>query len=190
VQSGRGVFCEEIRESVFEIFGIGGITISMLAYVPQVVHLGKEHCSAGISRRAWAMWLVGSLLVGTLAVHRGDFVFIALQFRTMTSAAIILFLAQKSPRARVRSTRGKPRARAHCGWWTTSSFLATMAAKTSCLSRSGTFKSSSARPISAPTSSNSSDVMWRSLARTAPSQHGSASSANYEEDDRGEARPR
>jgi hypothetical protein len=46
----------------------------MLAYVPQVVHLGKEHCSAGVSRRAWAMWLVSSLLVGTLAVHRGDLV--------------------------------------------------------------------------------------------------------------------
>jgi lipid-A-disaccharide synthase-like uncharacterized protein len=80
---------------VFEILGIAGITISMLAYVPQVIHLGKEHCSAGISRRAWAMWLVGSLLVGTLAVHRGDFVFIALQFSTLTSAAIILFLARK-----------------------------------------------------------------------------------------------
>jgi lipid-A-disaccharide synthase-like uncharacterized protein len=80
---------------VFEILGIAGITISMLAYVPQVVHLGKEHCSAGISRRAWAMWLVGSLLVGALAVHRGDLVFIALQFSTLTSAAIILILAQK-----------------------------------------------------------------------------------------------
>ena len=80
---------------MFEILGIAGITISMLAYVPQVVHLGKEHCSAGISRRAWAMWLVGSLLVGTLAVHRGDFVFIALQFSTLTAAAVILILAQK-----------------------------------------------------------------------------------------------
>ena len=80
---------------MFEILGIAGITISMLAYVPPVVHLGKEHCSAGISRRAWAMWLVGSLLVGTLAVHRRDFVFIALQFSTLTSAAIIPFLAQK-----------------------------------------------------------------------------------------------
>jgi hypothetical protein len=60
---------------VFEFLGIAGITISMVAYVPQVVHLGKEHCSAGISRRAWAMWLVvGSLLVGALAVHRGDLV--------------------------------------------------------------------------------------------------------------------
>src|SRR6185437_15967468 len=75
--------------------GIAGITISMLAYVPQVVHLGREHCSAGISRRAWAMWLVASLLVGALAIHRGDLVFIALQFSTLTSAAVILYLAQK-----------------------------------------------------------------------------------------------
>jgi lipid-A-disaccharide synthase-like uncharacterized protein len=80
---------------VFEILGMAGITISMLAYVPQVVHLSKEHCSAGISRRAWAMWLVASLLVATLAVHRGDFVFIALQLSTLTAAAIILFLAQR-----------------------------------------------------------------------------------------------
>lgn len=72
---------------MFEILGMAGITISMLAYVPQVVHLSKEHCSAGISRRAWAMWLVASLLVGTLAVHRGDFVFIALQLSTLTAAA-------------------------------------------------------------------------------------------------------
>jgi uncharacterized protein with PQ loop repeat len=80
---------------VFEFLGVAGIAISMLAYLPQVVHLAREHCSAGVSRRAWAMWLVSSLLVGTLAVHRGDLVFIALQFSTLTSAAIILFLAQK-----------------------------------------------------------------------------------------------
>ena len=41
------------------------------------------------------MWLVGGLLVGALAVHRGNVVFIALQASTLTSAAIILFLAQK-----------------------------------------------------------------------------------------------
>ena len=71
---------------------------------PRVVHLGKEHCSAGISRRAWAMWLVASLLVGAVAVHRGDLVFIALQFSTLTSAAIILILAQKY-RGRVCATQ-------------------------------------------------------------------------------------
>lgn len=80
---------------MFEILGIAGITVSMLAYVPQVIHLGREHCSAGISRRAWAMWIVGSVLVGVLAVHRGDLVFIALQLSTLTSAVVILYLAQK-----------------------------------------------------------------------------------------------
>jgi len=60
---------------VFETLGIAGIAIAMLAYVPQVVHLGREHCSAGVSRRAWMMWLASSVLVGSLAIHRGDLVF-------------------------------------------------------------------------------------------------------------------
>jgi lipid-A-disaccharide synthase-like uncharacterized protein len=80
---------------VFEILGIGGIAISMLAYLPQVVHLAKEHCSAGVSRRAWAMWLVSSLLIGALALHRHDVVFILLQISSLTSAAIILSLAHR-----------------------------------------------------------------------------------------------
>jgi lipid-A-disaccharide synthase-like uncharacterized protein len=80
---------------VFETFGIAGIAIAMLAYVPQVVHLGREHCSAGVSRRAWVMWLVSSVLVGSLAIHRGDLVFILLQVSSMTSAAVILFLAYR-----------------------------------------------------------------------------------------------
>jgi lipid-A-disaccharide synthase-like uncharacterized protein len=81
--------------SVFEMLGVAGIAISMLAYVPQVVHLGREHCSAGVSRRAWAMWLLSSVLIGTLAVYRQDPVFILLQVSTLTSAAVILFLAHK-----------------------------------------------------------------------------------------------
>ena len=80
---------------MFEFLGVAGIAISMLAYLPQVVHLAREHCSAGVSRRAWAMWLVSSLLVGTLAVHRGDVVFIPLQLSTLTSAAVILTLAHR-----------------------------------------------------------------------------------------------
>jgi lipid-A-disaccharide synthase-like uncharacterized protein len=108
------------EEPLFEILGIAGITISMLAYVPQVVHLGREHCSAGISRRAWAMWLVASLLVGALAIHRDDLVFIALQFSTLASAAVILYLAQKyrgrvceahraNPARELTATGGPPR---------------------------------------------------------------------------------
>jgi lipid-A-disaccharide synthase-like uncharacterized protein len=84
-----------IEMSVFEILGVAGIGISVLAYVPQVVHLGRERCAAGVSSRAWAMWLVSSLLIGALALYRRDPVFIMLQTSTVTSAAIILFLAHK-----------------------------------------------------------------------------------------------
>jgi lipid-A-disaccharide synthase-like uncharacterized protein len=80
---------------VFELIGLAGIAISVLAYLPQVVHLAREHCSAGVSSRAWAMWLASSLLVGALAVHRRDPVFIVLQLSTMTSAAVIVFLAHR-----------------------------------------------------------------------------------------------
>ena len=80
---------------MFEILGVIGIAISLAAYVPQVVHLGREHCSAGVSSRAWAMWLVGGLLVGALAVYRRDPVFITLQASNLTSAAVILFLARR-----------------------------------------------------------------------------------------------
>jgi hypothetical protein len=83
----------DLHVSLFEALGVAGISISVLAYVPQVVHLAREHCSAGISRRAWAMWLASGLLVGALAVSRRDPVFILLQITNLTSTAVILFLS-------------------------------------------------------------------------------------------------
>ncbi len=80
---------------VFEILGVAGIAISSGAYVPQAVHLWREHCSAGVSTRAWAMWLAGALLIGLLAIQRGDPVFILLQISSITSASLILLLARK-----------------------------------------------------------------------------------------------
>jgi uncharacterized protein with PQ loop repeat len=80
---------------VFERIGLAGIAISVLAYLPQVIHLAREHCSAGVSGRAWAMWLTSSVLVGALALHRRDPVFIMLQLSTMTSAGVIVFLVHR-----------------------------------------------------------------------------------------------
>ena len=80
---------------VFEVLGVIGIALSVAAYVPQVVHLAREHCSAGISSRSWTMWLVSATLVGALALHRQDSVFILLQLSSLTSAGVILFLAHR-----------------------------------------------------------------------------------------------
>lgn len=82
-------------EVLLSFLGVLGIGISVAAYFPQVVHLAREHCSAGVSTRAWAMWLVGGLLVGLVALDRQDPVFIVLQLNTLVSAAVILFLARR-----------------------------------------------------------------------------------------------
>src|SRR5687768_9578495 len=83
------------QTTIFELLGITGISIGVVAYVPQVVHLWREHCSAGVSARAWAMWLTSSLLIGALALHRHDPVFIALQASSLTSAAMIVLLTHR-----------------------------------------------------------------------------------------------
>jgi lipid-A-disaccharide synthase-like uncharacterized protein len=80
---------------MFELVGVTGIAISVLAYLPQVIHLARQHCSAGVSGRAWAMWLMSSLMVGALAVHRHDPVFILLQASTLLSALVIVVLVHR-----------------------------------------------------------------------------------------------
>jgi len=80
---------------MFELIGMAGIAISVLAYLPQLVHLARQHCSAGVSGRAWSMWLVSSILIGVLAVHRHDPVFILLQVSTLLSAAAIVFFVHR-----------------------------------------------------------------------------------------------
>ena len=97
---------------MFEVLGVIGIALSAAAYVPQVVHLAREHCAAGVSSRAWTMWLASGVLVGALAVQRGDFVFMLLQGTSLSSASLILFLAHKyqgsvcQTHARVGATSG------------------------------------------------------------------------------------
>lgn len=80
---------------MFELIGVAGVAISVLAYLPQVVHLARQHCSAGVSGRAWAMWFASSLMVGIVAVHRHDPVFILLQVSTLMSATVIVVLVRR-----------------------------------------------------------------------------------------------
>jgi len=75
-----------------EVFGFLGATIVVLAYVPQIHHMVREHCSGGISAMAWALWLIASILVLSHAITTKDSVFISLQAVNTLATAIILFL--------------------------------------------------------------------------------------------------
>ena len=61
---------------VTEIAGFTGAGLAGAAYVPQISHLIRAHCSAGISRLAFGVWLVSSLLVTThaIAIRAGVFI--------------------------------------------------------------------------------------------------------------------
>ncbi len=74
-----------------EWLGFAAITLSVLAYVPQITHLIKEHCSAGLSPRAYCMWVVSSVLLLTYSIVKEDPVFISLQGYHAGAGALILF---------------------------------------------------------------------------------------------------
>lgn len=78
-----------------ELIGISGAVLAGIAYLPQIIHLIREHCSAGISRKAFMFWLVAALAVAIHAWRIGDVVFLVLGGVQISATIIILFLANK-----------------------------------------------------------------------------------------------
>ena len=81
--------------TVTEIAGFVGAGLSGAAYVPQISHLIKARCSAGISKLAFEVWLLASVLTTAraIAIHAG--VFIALGAIQTVATALIMFYAAR-----------------------------------------------------------------------------------------------
>ncbi len=78
-----------------EVIGFAGIFLVLVAYIPQVYHLIKEKCSAGISRKAFLIWLISSLLLLIRSFMGDDIIFTILQGINFSATATILITAQK-----------------------------------------------------------------------------------------------
>jgi hypothetical protein len=78
-----------------QIAGFVGAGLAGAAYIPQISHLIRARCSAGISRLAFAAWLMASLLitVRAIAIHAG--VFIALGGIQIVATALIMIYATR-----------------------------------------------------------------------------------------------
>ena len=76
-----------------EIAGFAGAGLSGAAYVPQITHLIRAHCSAGISRLAFEVWLLASVLTTTRAIAIRADVFIALGAIQIVATALIMLYA-------------------------------------------------------------------------------------------------
>jgi len=78
-----------------EIAGFAGAGLAGAAYVPQISHLIRARCSAGISRLAFGVWLLASVLTTTraVAIHAG--VFIVLGGTQIVTTALIMLCATR-----------------------------------------------------------------------------------------------
>ena len=78
-----------------QIAGFVGAGLAGMAYVPQISHLIRARCSAGISRLAFGIWLLSSLLVTARAVAIGAGVFIVLGGIQIVATGLIMFCAAR-----------------------------------------------------------------------------------------------
>ena len=81
--------------TITEIAGFAGAGLAGAAYVPQISRLVRARCSAGISRLAFEVWLLASLLTTAraIAIHAG--VFIVLGGIQIVATALIMLYATR-----------------------------------------------------------------------------------------------
>ena len=77
------------------LIGLTGALIAGFAYLPQIKHLIKEQCSAGISRSAYVLWLISSLLITVNAFYIHSVVFKVLGIIQICSTAAIYIFSTK-----------------------------------------------------------------------------------------------
>ncbi len=81
--------------NLLQILGFVGTGVVAGAYMPQIWHLVKEHCSAGISIRAYFLWFLASLLFLVHAAMIKDIVFILVQVVNLLAIAAVVFYAKR-----------------------------------------------------------------------------------------------
>jgi uncharacterized protein with PQ loop repeat len=81
-----------------QLFGFLGTGIVAAAYIPQIHHLIKEHCSAGISMTAYGLWCIASILFLIHAVMIQDTVFIIVQIVNLAAILTIAICVKRYER--------------------------------------------------------------------------------------------
>ena len=79
--------------TITEIAGFAGAALAGAAYVPQIAQLVRARCSAGISRLAFAAWLLASVLITARAIAIGAAVFVVLGGIQIAATALIMLCA-------------------------------------------------------------------------------------------------
>jgi uncharacterized protein with PQ loop repeat len=75
--------------------GVFATGLVIAGYLPQVVHVIRERCTAGISTLAFSVWWCASLLFLIHAAMIGDAVFISVQAVNLVAGGVIVWFAKK-----------------------------------------------------------------------------------------------
>ena len=81
--------------TISQILGIVATGLVIGGYVPQIVHLVKERCTAGISISAFALWCLASLLFLIHAAMIEDAVFVGVQTVNLVAGGLIVGFCRK-----------------------------------------------------------------------------------------------
>jgi uncharacterized protein with PQ loop repeat len=93
---------------VTRVLGSVGAIVVAVGYIPQIVHIAREGCSAGVSVRAWTLWLISSGLIMAHALAVADPVFIALQGVNIAAILAIIALAKRFERGTCKTHAAGP----------------------------------------------------------------------------------
>lgn len=78
-----------------EWLGFAGTGLCVLAYLPQILHLFRERCAAGLSQRAYCTWAIATLLLLSHSINMQDPVFILLQAYQLGATSVICYFCIK-----------------------------------------------------------------------------------------------
>ena len=81
--------------NISQVSGVLGTGLVIVGYVPQINHLVKERCTAGLSFPAFAIWCSASLLFLLHAAMIRDMVFVGVQIVNLAAGGVIAVFCKK-----------------------------------------------------------------------------------------------
>lgn len=81
--------------SLTQFVGMCGVILSAIAYLPQIIHLIREHCSAGISRKAYFLWCTAAIAILISSLTSRSLVFVLLALTQVIADILILIFSYK-----------------------------------------------------------------------------------------------
>jgi PQ loop repeat len=121
--------------AVTEIAGFIGAGLAGAGYVPQISHLIRARCSAGISRLAFEVWLLASVLTTAraIAIHAGVFIMLG-GIQILATALIMVCAARYKDTPCPSHLPGEPAVRAATGTGTSKLRLTHLRGRHDCIS--------------------------------------------------------